>query len=82
MEIEVWLDQAERDYLVGELAKLGDSKEHFHLFSQTWFHSGNQLTEERRNVDSSIGRHVKVYLRPIGEALWVNRASDCNRNSN
>ena len=67
VEIEVWLDRTGRDYLVRELSKLSDTGDHFHLFSRAWFFSGNQLTEERRNVGSSVGRHVKVYLRPEGE---------------
>lgn len=69
VEIEVWLDRAGRDYLVRELEKLNDTNEHFHLFSRTWFFSGDQLTEERNHAGTSIGRHVKVYLRPEGEAL-------------
>ncbi len=68
VQIEVYLDRAGRDRLVRELNSLNDTNDHFHMFSPAW--GGDELTEERQEAGTLIGRHVKIYLRPDGETLW------------
>ena len=74
VSVEIYLDSEGRDELVRELLAMNwdhgpRSNEHFHLFSEKW--GGSGLTEERRDPDSLVCRHLKVYLRPDGEALWA-----------
>ena len=74
VSVEIYLDSEGRDELVRELLAMNwdhgpRSNEHFHLFSEKW--GGSGLTEERRDSNGLVCRHLKVYLRPDGEALWA-----------
>jgi hypothetical protein len=78
VQVEIYLDSDGRDYLVRELTGLTfPANEHFHMLSPEW--GSNELTEERRNPSSLIGRHVKVYLRPDGEDLWTELTNSAAR---
>jgi hypothetical protein len=65
---ELYLDLEGRDLLVRRLMALNVDHEQFHLFSESW--GDGELTEERRTPGNLIAHHLKVYLRPEGEALW------------
>ncbi|MGL5164889.1 MAG: hypothetical protein ACRC9K_03275 [Afipia sp.] len=69
VEIQLYLDRIGRDFLVKELGRLEfPDNDHFHMLSPAW--GSDELTEERRNANASMGGHLKVYIRPDDESLF------------